>query len=545
MSWKVHFQNGMKDYRVGKAELAVESFTKALEANPDRLCLVYDARSSALEKVGRHQEALKDVRKTIELAPTEWPGYLKAARLFNHLRKYDNAMKMVDMALNLGDSANSSKRSEMQALRSKIIARRKEYIRQSRNHSEILPLELFAEIVFYLTDVDPATVTQLSHVCQYWRTVVFSNPLFWRTLVLGRSRQQAKAKLWMEQSNGKVRELRVVPGALDTCWSGEGLEGLQWETLRICSIAGWDLCQYLRRINKLNALTSLESYEFFSQDSSSDSRGNRMFEPTWPIQHLSLMRAPMPEHFNELSHNSIVSLSLRQTTSPTLLSLVPFTSLETLILEGDSRQLAGYPGNLVKMKRLELIRARKATNILLTYPMPDLQVLRVQYYVEFLDDSIYTLVRNGVAQLTDLTLHSLLIGSSRCLIQLLQDTPLLQKLDLTGITCKVDTVVDAFGVELTTRVDGEQDTPSTPYVLCPELQNINFSRCHGVRTGGLARMVRARNSSKQLPGCSRIETLTVDGCEEVDPGQLVWFRNMVPDFGCVYRTIKDTRKTRR
>ncbi|KAH6911392.1 hypothetical protein BKA70DRAFT_1423144 [Coprinopsis sp. MPI-PUGE-AT-0042] len=182
MSWKVFFSTGMRSLREGDLEVAVDYFSKALDAKPDNMCLVYDARSSALAKLGKHRDALKDVRKTIELAPEQWQGYLRAARLFHHLRKHSNAMVMVDIAL---DKCPESlpKRSEIEALKIKIRTAQVEHIRRTQNHSAILPIELFTEIVHMLIDDDPASLLQVSHVCRHWQSVVGANSLFWRTLV--------------------------------------------------------------------------------------------------------------------------------------------------------------------------------------------------------------------------------------------------------------------------------------------------------------------------------------------------------------------------
>lgn len=87
VSWKEHFRDGIIAFRAGNYENAVECFDEVcLDYSRygilqlDHVCAqaiakrgesfqLYDSRAAALEKLGRIKQALRDSRKTIDLAP--------------------------------------------------------------------------------------------------------------------------------------------------------------------------------------------------------------------------------------------------------------------------------------------------------------------------------------------------------------------------------------------------------------------------------------------------------------------------------------------
>lgn len=506
-----------------------------MDAKPDNKCLVYDARSSALEKLGKHRDALKDVRKTIELAPEQWQGYLRAARLFHHLRKHSNAMVMVDMAL---DKCPESlpRRSEIEALKIKIRTAQVEHIRRTQNHSAILPIELFTEIVHILIDDDPTSLLQVSHVCRHWQSVIGANPLFWRTLVISRNRPHIKAKLWVTRSQGKIRDLRVTAAAVSKGWTGQGLEGIRWEHLKACSVTDWELHKYLGQVGDLTKLDSLESYECISSTRLSDSC--RLFHATWPIQRLSLQGTPLPASFKDLSPEALRSLSLRRLTDVAPISLEPLTSLEVLVMENETRPITSYPPELPHLHHLEIHRVTRFTAKILDVPMPDLRVLHIQNSSPILYQELASLTQHGTTRLSKIVLSGVVLDKPQTFIALLQANPLLESLELSRMSGGVEQVVKAL-YQMPDTSTAEEHQGHEP--LCPNLVDLNLSNCVDVTAPPLVRLVGTRKASET---CSNIRSMTIDGCTSVDAGKLEWFRNHVPVFSCIYRT-KNLVKYRR
>jgi len=66
--------------------------------------VLYDSRASASEKQNRLTDALRDAKKTIDIAPKQWHGYFRSARIFAALGQTDVALRMCSLALErLGD----------------------------------------------------------------------------------------------------------------------------------------------------------------------------------------------------------------------------------------------------------------------------------------------------------------------------------------------------------------------------------------------------------------------------------------------------------
>lgn len=444
---------------------------------------------------------------------------------------------MADMALGRIKAEDAKRRAELLKLKEDILSTHAEHIRRTQNHSAILPIELFTEVAQILVEEDQTSVLTLAHVCRHWRHVVCSNPSLWRSLVLGRSRPHAKAKLWLERSKGIIHELRVRAPAFERAsWSGEGLETLQWEQLRVCAIANWDICRFLKQTGKINALVSLKQYEFDTEDR--HIIPTRLFEPTWPIQHLTLLGTDFPSYFAELCADHIKSLILRNIRVAQNISLELHTSLETLTLENIGVPVLKLPTELQKLHRVELSRITSSTAKVLDIAMPDLRKLRIHSSPFCLDTALASLRRQGSIHLTELTLQAVPLGDLRKLIEFLQANPSLETLELSRISNGALDVLEA----LATRVGPD---PSSPKILCPQLIHLNLSHCPDVGTGPLVRLVRSRNGDSSSPSpIQRIESLIVDGCGQIEAGWLEWFRQNVDRFSCIY-VSKRAAKNRR
>lgn len=87
-----------------------------------------------------------------------------------------------------------------------------------------------------------ATVAGLLAVCRSWRYLAWHTPSLWESIVLSKRDPGRKLALWLEQSQGIMRELYVTAGAArHPDWPLLQLNDLTWGKLRICNSEGWDV----------------------------------------------------------------------------------------------------------------------------------------------------------------------------------------------------------------------------------------------------------------------------------------------------------------
>jgi len=73
---------GNKHFKAGRNEKAVEEYTKCLEVDPENKSFnakLHCNRAAALQKIGKHEAALKDSQKAIELNPDYGKAYIRKA----------------------------------------------------------------------------------------------------------------------------------------------------------------------------------------------------------------------------------------------------------------------------------------------------------------------------------------------------------------------------------------------------------------------------------------------------------------------------------
>jgi F-box/TPR repeat protein Pof3 len=144
-----------------------------------------------------------------------------------------------------------SLQAEIQSLRNALDIRRKQFT----DHISQLPIEVFGEIARIVVEADHTALIPLLHVCKRWRTVIENTPRLWAKLVLTSRRPKPKAKLWIERTNGNVKELVVKSGAAWSLnWPGNSLDGLQWDNLLVFHSEGWAFLPHLRSIGKEAAM---------------------------------------------------------------------------------------------------------------------------------------------------------------------------------------------------------------------------------------------------------------------------------------------------
>ncbi|KAH9002753.1 hypothetical protein EDB86DRAFT_2897795 [Lactarius hatsudake] len=69
-SWNKFFAEGTKHLRCQDIDEAIKSFDKAVSLANDKSYVLYDSRASAYEKKNRLEDALRDAKKTIDIAPS-------------------------------------------------------------------------------------------------------------------------------------------------------------------------------------------------------------------------------------------------------------------------------------------------------------------------------------------------------------------------------------------------------------------------------------------------------------------------------------------
>ncbi|KAH9042062.1 hypothetical protein EDB85DRAFT_1886081 [Lactarius pseudohatsudake] len=200
-SWKKFFAEGIEHFRCQDIDKALESFDQAISLANDTSYVLYDSRASAYERQNRLKDALRDAKKTIDIAPKQWHGYFRSARLFAALGQTNAALQMCSLALErLGDvPKHETRRRELTDLREHLEA-------QTKCPVSGMPVELLLTI--FILSGNPVVI---SHVCRRWREIALSQPTLWRSLVLAAPAKKAPLKVqeWHKRSRGRIEELIV------------------------------------------------------------------------------------------------------------------------------------------------------------------------------------------------------------------------------------------------------------------------------------------------------------------------------------------------
>jgi choline-sulfatase len=99
-------RRGLGEFTAGNAQRAHEMFSKILKENP-RMLDIWDMDSNALLRLGRPEEALAALKRTVDLAPeaARGPYLIEVANLCLQLGKWDEGMRHADALRALGDPA--------------------------------------------------------------------------------------------------------------------------------------------------------------------------------------------------------------------------------------------------------------------------------------------------------------------------------------------------------------------------------------------------------------------------------------------------------
>ena len=521
-------------------------------SNSTNSYLVYDSRAALFAKLGQNKSALEDARATIRVAPHRWQGYARAARLFLKCNKIDASLTMVTMALDRLGEENTERRESLLSLQAEIHNAQKQTSSRRFDQFTKLPVEIFGEIAAMVIQQDSTLLLPLSHVSKQWRYVVRNHSALWSVLVLSRRRPKEKATLWVERSKGAIKELRIQQGALDTRgWSGDGLQRLKWEDLRICKIQKWDIMAYLRSISKPKALANLEQLEIDDIELKHCVVRDPMFNQHLKLQHLGMSYTIVNLVKLTKYTTNLTSLTLRYTSSIGELAglLAANVLLESLALHyvGEDTVTTIEQFTMPRLSSLE-IRGVAPRSIFNCY-MPALRILRFDSLALPLDRVLNKMVNESNIHLEELVLRSCRFVDSQSVILLLQNSPDLRFLEVSNIAYQATSIIEALAASFPASEFLRDPTgPSLgTSVLCPYLTNVDFSRCPDIRTGSLVRLVKSRLppdevsssyhqdlATRQPPDVKRIVSLAMNCCPLVDADFLSWFRQKVTNVNCAY-----------
>ncbi|KAG1716635.1 hypothetical protein ID866_513 [Astraeus odoratus] len=165
MSWKEVFEKGIASFKSGKLPEALSYMNQAAELQKDNY-KIYDSRAAVHEKLGNLKDALLDSKNVINLAPQQWQGYTRAARVFSSLGKPESAIKMVDLALTRLRSDDPRYRGQLLDLREKAVqaqtATKKQHrlhLVEAAYHLGKLPTEIITEIFRIVVEADHSLVS--------------------------------------------------------------------------------------------------------------------------------------------------------------------------------------------------------------------------------------------------------------------------------------------------------------------------------------------------------------------------------------------------
>ncbi|PBK74766.1 hypothetical protein ARMSODRAFT_1080451 [Armillaria solidipes] len=521
-SWQTYFESGVAHFKKSKYQAAVQSFTEAIDNGGDQQFLIFDSRAAAYDKLNNPVAALRDAKKVIDLAPTRWQGYLRAAHIFHDMRKLDQSISMADMALARIKPEDTKRRAQVASLKDVVL----EHRRRVAYHLGKIPIELMVDIFDLVVSYDATLVLTISAVCGSWRDVARSAPALWRTLVLTHRNPVRKTKVWLERSKGRIRELRLL-GSLQSVpgWKMENLrDGMQWDCLRVCRFEGFDLASQLEIWGLGHVVQQWEDVEICDQCQTPDS----LFCPKANLRRLVIDVVDFGNGHIASPPARLSTLAIRATpffhVGDALISfLAQNPDLEAMELDTPFRDRVEGDMSPVRLERLTklCIQCRPATlNIFDHFVFPSLLDLTLKSSSRSIDPVLTTLYNH----ITRLHIVSCVLTPAP-LIALLRSSAGLETLVLQYLDKIADPVLDVLETS------------------CPSLQYIDLSQCPDVRAGPLSRIVKARGSPSEGAtdgdtAFAQIHTLIVDGCPLIDAEYLPWFRQHVKNFSCIYLTKK-------
>ena len=524
---------------------------------------ICDSRSATYEKLNRLDDALRDAEHAMELVPTRWQAYSRAARLLLKTQQFGPAAKMVNRAYARikEDRTNASMDRDARARHQKLCAElesiKASALRGLNGGRDIIvqphqpscyiskfPTELLTEIFTLVTRQDPtALALVIIRVCRRWRQVALNCPALWDTLVLSASESRheprKRAKVWLLRSKGEIRDLRVYENAvMHDDWRKkleEELKSLKWCTLRALTIQMWDIVGYLKSISSQEILDTLEKLTIVDDPSTTISRWDNLLSATRQVtdMHLNGVR------FNPLA---IASRILRRLVIEgcnyghhhafEFFEQQPF--LETLIV---SQTISIRPWLYTKPLHLNYLTHVDVSKCFMmsleNLFMPNLRVLRLFQSGTLSPPDLRHLAGMRLSNFEELSLIQVAYDP-KALIEFLETVPTLKRLELVAVRGFATEVIEALAEPMRSG-----DSTSQANLPCPRLEYLNVSDTPDIKSATLVRLVKSRFVDVQEDHTvTRIQSLKMDGCPRIEPDILPWFRQHVPVVSCIYLSKK-------
>ena len=523
---------------------------QALKRKGPNNFLILDSRAAVYFKLGEIKEAMKDARQTIALAPDKWQGYTRAARLFLASKKFESSIAMIKLALERLKETDHERRASLLSLEKEALRDMEAHRKRFADNMGKLPIELFGEIARILMQEDLAAPIFLSQVSKHWREVVHNIPFLWDTLVLTQRRPKQKAKIWLERSHGKLRELIVRSSALDVPqWSASLFDELEWCHLRVLRVQRWDVAAYLHSTKQANSLSNLECLQLDHSDNN---------DP-WRVRSLPMLGDP--QRLRQLDMKSMPFTANTRFTNLTSLRIQSVTffagvlfdflknnqSLEHLSIESIAALTDDQNKDGFCLPYLSTLELKKSYPIFIhSLDLPKLQILRVESPPPGHDSFLQQLVSKGLSSLIELKLSSVQCRVDTT-INLLRLSENLEVLEVSNTSSHAAVIVEALANPSYPRSNSEQALSSSPTSLCPRLSHVNLSKSPDLQGSALKRMVMCRlppapveGSSVETQGTNAcpISSLVIDECPNIDPVHLPWLRENVGSISCIYMKKK-------
>jgi hypothetical protein len=541
--------------------------------------VLYDTRASVYEALSCSNYALYDALKTIEIAPTQWQGYHRSARLLASQGQRDSALKMCTMALgNLGSGTqDDSRRRELTELRQRLEA-----VPPPPCHISSVPVELLVTI--FMLSNNPAVI---SHVCYEWRAIAHSQPALWRNLVLtagpnGGGGVQVFRKIdeWHRRSSGWITELHIRKSLGTVLFpTGDGgrrypsrmyddvvaaLRRLDLTKLKECHTQDVDTGLFLPALggndDGLNNLERLSSwcecphYLLTNQDwfgcstlSWQSLRSLRLADVqcNWAELSTSMCYLTSFEYdYHDDDGNFRDFHQFLRANASTLEKLVVACPLRTPRLSNTPPE----PLNMAHLRHLELKNVIPFHISHGNFTLPSLRILRFLWLKQttFILSILLEDRGTSFAELLEFTTEGDHL-EPQILSAVLLRAPKLKILRCT----KFDSVA-VVAESLSKPCTAPLRDPSTQLVipvplpvLCPALSVLDLSWSSLLKADQVVRIIKERialaasderDGRYQLPGVdgddqrvSRIQTLALNGCPQIED-TLPWFEENVPEF---------------
>ena len=489
------------------------------------------------------------------------------------IRKYDNALHMIRLALDRIRADDCKRRIELEALQCQVLeAADEQRVRTSRTayHFGKLPLELATDIFTSTLADDRAKVVLLAQVCKAWRCTILGTPHFWNDLVLSHQNPIKKAKLWRTRSKGRLVHLTLRQALKAHDIALDELRDLSLESLRTLCLADFPASVVREHLPNLTT-DVLRNLDILQIDNRMESRPVTWLwpEPSMALSSLSVHFTPfewvtLTDYFPRLEHFTFSGPLIDVPLSAITDFLRAHAGLRTLSLSimdfvyHRAPDLEQPSVHLPNLERLEIEYHDFAMSFM--FPllhMPKLQVLNILRGVHAIDTSLQHLVTSRAGEsLRELRISQCAV-SAHCVLSLLQQARCLQTLELRYLGGnQANAILHALSQPSPTHRDTESDERSggsTPTILCPSLTHVNFSHCPDVKSGALMALVKAHlfsttndtpvdtATSPQSPQPAPIDTLIVDGCPLVEMEILPWLRSKVRLVSCIYMSKKDAK----